>query len=161
MIYAKLPDGATESAEHTATAPDSFRTEADLLAGGFLPLAQTDPPDEDAGTGYYWNARYKVEEGRVVQFWVREQAAVSPRVFSRLKLKMALARQGLLPQFLAVLEQIELVPGSGYMASEAFGDAVTLSEDYDGFAAAVAAVKTALGVTDDDVERILAASVAE
>jgi len=134
MIYAKLPDGATESAEHSATAPDSFRTEADLLAGGFLPLAQTDPPDEDAGTGYYWNARYKVEEGRVVQFWVREQAAVSPRVF---------------------------VPGSGYMASEAFGDAVTLSEDYDGFAAAVAAVKTALGVTDDDVERILAASVAE
>ncbi len=46
------------------------------------------------------------------------------------------------------------------MASDAFADAVNLSESNDGFKAAVQAAKTALGVTDEQVEAILAASVA-
>lgn len=85
----------------------------------------------------------------------------APRVFSKLKLKMALAQAGLLQQFLAVLQGVELIEGSGYMASDAFADAVNLSEANDEFKAAVQAAKNELGVTDEDVERILSASVAD
>lgn len=88
------------------------------------------------------------------------EEVVLPRTFSKLKLKMALAQAGVLQQFLTALQGVELIDGSGYMASDAFADAVNLSEANDGFKAAVKAAKTALGVTDEDVERILSASVA-
>lgn len=92
---------------------------------------------------------------------VEPPAPGTPRTFSKLKLKMALARAGLLQQFLTVLQGVELIEGSGYMASDAFADAVNLSESNDGFKAAVKAAKDALGVTDEQIEAILEASVAD
>ena len=131
---------------------------------GYYRLVETDMPTPPEG--YHEEKRYAYDDAEhptvIVQTWAEvEDPPAPPRTFSRLKLKIALAKQGLLQQFLAVLQNIELVPNSGYMASEAFGDAVTLSEGFEGFGDAVSAVKTALGVTDAQVEAILAASVAD
>ena len=128
-----------------------------LLANEYLPVETVgEMPSAD-----YFETNYDVSEDgtRLLQsFFVPPRA---PRTFSKLKLKMVLAQAGLLQQFLSVLQGVELIEGSGYMASDAFADAVNLSESNDGFKAAVKAAKNALGVTDEDVERILAASVAD
>ena len=134
-----------------------------LNSQGWYRLETTPAPE--AQDGYHAEPRYAYDNDeaptRIVQSWeVVQDAPPPPRVFSKLKLKMALAQAGLLQQFLAVLQGVELIEGSGYMASDAFADAVNLSEANDGFKAAVKAAKDALGVTDKDVERILAASVA-
>ena len=130
----------------------------------YYPLQTSEQPTPQ--DGYHAEPRYAYDDAesptKIVQTWeIVQDAPPPPRTFSRLKLKLVLARKGLLQQFLAALQNIELVPNSGYMASDAFNDAVTLSEGFEGFGAAVAAIKTALGVTDEQVEAILAASVAE
>ncbi len=123
-------------------------------------------PGPNPRDGYHLEPRYAYDDAesptKIVQSWVEvEDPPPPPRVFSKLKLKMALAQARLLQQFLAVLQGVELVEGSGYMASDAFADAVNLSEANDGFKAAVKAAKDNLGLTDEEVERILAASVAD
>jgi len=134
-----------------------------LNSQGWYRLETTPAPETQ--DGYHAEPRYAYDNDetptRIVQSWeVVQDPPTPPRVFSKLKLKMALAQAGLLQQFLAVLQGVELIEGSGYMASDAFADAVNLSEANDGFKAAVKAAKNALGVTDEDVERILSASVA-
>lgn len=159
-LWAKLPDGLTESAELIVTGPDDFRTEEDLRADNYLPLVYTAPPDVPAGRGYYWNARYRrIEDERIEQFWVEEEAPVVPRTISKFKLKLAIAQAGLLSDFTTLLSQVEVAPG--YMGDEAFRDAVTLDDDNPKFKAAVQLVKQQFGMTDEEVERILAASVAD
>lgn len=138
--------------------------EAYLNSQGWYRLETTPAPEPQ--DGYHAEPRYAYDSDetptRIVQSWVEvENPPPPPRVFSKLKLKMALAQAGLLQQFLAVLQGVELIEGSGYMASDAFADAVNLSEANDGFKAAVKAAKNALGVTDEQVEEILAASVAD
>ena len=76
-----------------------------------------------------------------------------------MKLKIALARAGFLQPFLDLLGDIEVAPG--YSASEAFADAVNLSEGHPAFAQVVAAASEALGVTQAQVDEILSASVAD
>lgn len=153
MLYAQLPDGETESAIITAT-------DANEPPEGCLPLVYTDPPDVPAGRGYQWGARYRRVEGeRIEQFWVEEEAPVVPRTISKFKLKLAIAQAGLLSDFTNLLSQVEVAPG--YMGDEAFRDAVTLDDDNPKFKAAVKLVKQQFGMTDEEVERILAASVAD
>jgi len=135
-----------------------------LNSQGWYRLENTPAPETQEG--YHAEPRYAYDSDetptRIVQTWEAVQdTPPPPRVFSKLKLKMALAKAGLLQQFLAVLQGVELIEGSGYMASDAFADAVNLSEANDGFKAAVKEAKKALGVTDEQVEAILAASVAE
>lgn len=153
MLYATLPNGATESAEHTVV-------DAEEQPDGFLPLVYTDRPDSTARRGYQWGARYRRIDGeRVEQFWVEEEVPVVPRTFSKFKLKLAIASEGYLDEFTAMLSSFEVVPG--YMGDEAFRDAVTLDEDHPKFKEAVRLAKDNLGLTDEEVERILAASVAD
>lgn len=83
----------------------------------------------------------------------------APRVFSKLKLKGAIATAGLLPAFKEMLSGMEVAPG--YTAQEAFDDAVNLSEAHPKFADAVAVAKQILPVTDEQIEAILEASVAD
>lgn len=170
MTYAHLIDQTTistnpprsaiiDGAQVVGELPESY-----LNSQGWYRLEQTPAPETQ--DGYHAEPRYAYDNDEaptvIVQSWeVVQDAPPPPRTFSRLKLKLVLARKGLLQQFFAALQNIELIEGSGYMASEAFGDAVTLSEDFEGFGAAVAAIKTALGVTDEQVEEILAASVAD
>lgn len=138
--------------------------EAYLNSQGWYRLTETPMPEPR--TGYHYEQRFAYDSDEaptaIVQSWLEvEDPPAPPRTFSKLKLKMALAQAGLLQQFLDVLQGVELIEGSGYMASDAFADAVNLSEANDGFKAAVQAAKNELGVTDEDVERILAASVAD
>jgi len=135
-----------------------------LNSQGWYRLDTTLAPETQ--DGYHAEPRYAYDNDetptRIVQSWiVVEDPPAQPRTFSKLKLKMALAQAGFLQQFLTVLQGVELIKGSGYMASDAFADAVNLSESNDGFKAAVQAAKNALGVTDEQIEAILAASVAD
>ncbi len=140
-------------------------TRPDVMnALGFYLVQETPMPEPRIG--YHYERRYAYDDletpTAILQTWIEvEDPPAPPRTFSKLKLKMALAQAGLLQQFLDVLQGVELIEGSGYMASDAFADAVNLSEANDGFKAAVQAAKNELGVTDEDVERILAASVAD
>lgn len=125
---------------------------------GFLPFDETPAPEPREG--YHEEARYAVADGRIVQSWVEvANPPPPPRVFSKLKLKGAIATAGLLPAFKEMLAGMEVAPG--YTAQEAFDDAVNLSEAHPKFADAVAVAKQILPVTDEQIEAILAASVAE
>ena len=168
--YAKLVSATQidRNAPRVATIDGTLVTgelpEAYLNSLGWYRLRETPAPD--AREGYHYEFRFAYDDESaptaILKNWIEvENPPPPPRVFSKLKLKMALAQAGLLHQFLAVLQGVELIEGSGYMASDAFADAVNLSEANDGFKAAVQAAKNALGVTDEDVKRILAASVAE
>ena len=125
---------------------------------GFLPLDESDPPTPPPG--YHEEARYAVLGGRIVQTWEEVvDPPAPPRIFSKLKLKLALATGGYLAAVKELLAGIDVAPG--YSAAEAFADATNIAENHPGFAAAVGAAKQTLGVTDEQVEAVLAASVVD
>ena len=148
--HARLPDGRTVAGE----------LPADYLASlGYHPLDEAQRPSEDPAAGTHWEARYALDGGDVVQSWVQvENPPPPPRTFSKFRLKLAIASAGFLPQFEQLLASVEVLPG--YSGAAAFADAVTLDEDNEKFKDAVKAVKSQFGLTDEQVEEILAASVA-
>lgn len=124
----------------------------------------TETPAPETQDGYHAEPRYAYDSEEapttIVQSWeVVQDAPPPPRVFSKLKLKGAIATAGLLPAFKEMLSGMEVAPG--YTAKEAFDDAVNLSEAHPKFADAVAVAKQILPVTDEQIEAILAASVAD
>ncbi len=78
------------------------------------------------------------------------------RVFSRLYLELAIAKLGLIDQFDALLKRIEIEPG--YSAYRAFERANEISEDFPGFNEHLQTIKTELGLTDQQVESVLASA---
>ena len=149
--HARLPDGRTVSGE----------LPADYLATlGYHPLDEAPRPSEDPAAGTHWEPRYALAEGRVAQSWIEvPDPPAPPRTISKFKLKLAIASAGFLPQFEQLLASVEVLPG--YSGAAAFADAVTLDEDHPKFRDAVAAVRERFGLTAEEVEAILAASVAE
>ena len=124
--------------------------------------AEAGTPDE----GYHLEPRYNYDDAehqtKVVRTFVQVADPVPtrpPRTISKFRLKMALANLGLLDQFTEMLSQVEVAPG--YMGDEAFRDAVTLDEDNEKFQGAVTLVKQEFGLTDEQIESILAASVSQ
>lgn len=120
-------------------------------------------PGPNPRDGYHLEPRYAYDDAenptKIEQSWAEVQdPPAPPRVFSKLKLKGAIATAGLLPAFKEMLSGMEVAPG--YTAKEAFDDAVNLSEAHPKFADAVAVAKQILPVTDEQIESILAASVA-
>ena len=120
---------------------------------GFLPYdaePQPEPP-----VGYHEEARYAVEDGRIKQSWVEVQdPPPPPRSLSKVKLMRALKARSLwltVKAFIAAREDY----------SDEWELSTTLDEDNELVVAAVAALKAQLGLTDEQVEQILAASVAE
>ena len=129
-----------------------------LATLGYYPLVETPAPAP--AEGCHVEPRYALEGGEVVKGWVQvEDPPPSPRTFSKYKMKLAIAQAGYLDEFTAMLASVEVAPG--YNGAEAFRDALTLDEDHQKFKAAVKMAKDNLGLTDEDVERILAASVAK
>lgn len=133
-----------------------------LNSQGWYRLRETPMPT--AREGYHVERRYAYDDAgaptAIVESWVEVQdPPPPPRVFSKLKLKGAIATAGLLPAFKELLSGMEVAPG--YTAKEAFDDAVNLSEAHPKFADAVAVAKQILPVTDEQIEAILAASVAD
>ena len=133
-----------------------------LNSQGWYRLENTPAPDTK--DGYHAEPRYAYDNDeaptRIVQSWeVVQDPPPPPRVFSKLKLKGAIATAGLLPAFKELLSGMEVAPG--YTAKEAFDDAVNLSEAHPKFADAITVAKQTLPVTDEQIEAILAASVAD
>lgn len=129
---------------------------------GWYRLRETPAPTP--AEGYHVERRYAYDDAgaptAIVESWVEVQdPPAPPRTFSKYKMKLAIAQAGYLDEFTAMLASVEVAPG--YNGAEAFRDALTLDEDHQKFKAAVKMAKDNLGLTDEDVERILAASVAE
>lgn len=118
---------------------------------GFLPIDEQEPPEPQAGC--HVEPRYALAEGRIAQTWVQVEDPKLPRSLSKRKLYRALAAEGVWPAV------------KGYMESagcwEDFQLATTLDEDDPLIQDAVVALKASLGLTDEKVEALLAASVAE
>lgn len=128
-----------------------------LATLGYYPLRETPAPAP--AEGCHVEPRYALDGGEVVQGWVQvPNPPPPPRTFSKFRLKLAIASKGFLPQFEQLLASVEVLPG--YSGAAAFADAVTLDEDHPKFRDAVAAVRERFGLTAEEVEEILAASVA-
>lgn len=134
-----------------------------LNSQGWYRLAET-PMPENPQEGYHYEQRFAYDNDEaptaIVRSWVEvENPPPGPRTFSKFKLKLAIASAGYLDEFTMMLSSVEVAPG--YDGAAAFADAVTLDEDHPKFKDAVQMAKDNLGLTDEDVERILAASVAD
>lgn len=124
---------------------------------GWYRLEETPMPEPREG--YHYEARYAYDSAeaptRVVRSWVEVQdPPPPPRSLSKVKLMRALKARSLWIPVKAFIE-----------ASEDYADewalSTTLDEDNALIVSAVAALKAQLGLTDEQVEAILAASVAE
>ena len=116
-------------------------------------------PAPDTQDGYHAEPRYAYDSDetptRIVQSWeVVQDPPPPPRSLSKVKLMRALKSKGL---WLPVKTFIA--------ASEDYADewelSTTLDEDNELIVSAVAALKAQLGLTDEQVEEILSASVAD
>ena len=132
-----------------------------LNSQGWYRLVETPMPT--ARDGYHYEFRFAYDDESaptaILKNWIEvENPPPPPRTFSKIKLKGAIAEAGLLDEFKAMLETVEVKPG--YTAAEAFADAVTLDENHPDFKDAVALAQRELGIPPELVESILAASVA-
>ena len=121
---------------------------------GFLPLHETPMPEQPAPEGSHYEPRYSVIEERIAETWVAvPDPPTPPRTFSKRRLYRALSAAEVWTPAKAYMEQ------AGVWEDWEF--ATTLEEDDPLIVAAIAALKQQLGLTDEQVEAILAASVAE
>lgn len=78
------------------------------------------------------------------------------RSFSKIRLKMAIAKAGLLQAFETMLSSIEIAPG--YTALDAWNDAQVIRDDFEGFNGMIETIKTSLGVSNEIIEQILSSA---
>ncbi|MBQ1429611.1 MAG: hypothetical protein IIZ06_08075 [Kiritimatiellae bacterium] len=120
---------------------------------GWRPVLRPQTPD-DPQEGYHYEERYAEVERGIQVSWVEvADPPPPPRVFSKRKLYRALSAAEVWTPAKAYMEQAGCWEDWEY--------ATTLDEDDPLLVAAVNALKTQLGLTDEQVEAILAASVAE
>ena len=150
-------DGQMRDGDTWIVAP----TAADFARFGWLPVI--DEPAPTPPEGYHYEPRGPVEkDGAIVRVtWeLVEDPPSPPRIFSCLYLEAALLKRGLLPAFDALLDSqtIEDPPGSGYTMPlrRAYNRANDISSAHPLFGQYFAAAKTALGVSDETAEEILA-----
>lgn len=139
---------------HGSTVCGDLSTIPGLLESlGWKPVMRPQKPD-DPQAGYHYEVRYSDEEDCIQASWVEvADPPPPPRVFSKRKLYRALSAAEVWAPAKTYMEQ------SGCWEDWEF--ATTLDEDDPLLVAAVNALKTQLGLTDEQVEAILAASVAE
>lgn len=130
---------------------------------GWYPVQKVLPkPTPAAGEELAYS--YTVREGTAYKeyFIVPAGTSFMPRVFSKLSLEMALFKAGLLSAVDAFIDSQTITnqQGDEMPLRRAYNTAITFREDNEYFAPMVSAVKTTLGLTDEQVEAILAASVA-
>lgn len=158
--YGRLTDGVLKYAPDTIHAGDTWNVcpnAAAYLAAGWLPVVDS-RPTEPAPEGKHWEAQGWAEDGGSI---VRQYALVDDppvyRTYSKLKLYAALVSAGLWEGVKTWLEAQEV---GGMNAYTAFSLAQDLTDSNEMFASYLAQLKEALGVSDEVVEQILAASVA-
>ena len=101
---------------------------------------------------------YDEQQNAIVASYEFEDAPKPVRIFSKLKLYGALTQAGLWDQFESWLKTQKI---NGINAYTAFSLAQDLNDSNELFNDVVDQVKTALGVSDETVEMILEASIAE
>lgn len=156
MTYAKLISETAIDRNPPRSAVIDGRTvcgrlPADYLATlGYYPLVETPaPPPEE---GCHVEPRYACDDAEdpsaVVQSWAQvADPPPPPRVFSKMKVVLALREMGVWPQVKAWIEAQDLY--DVYLAAQDF------REDDPYFAQGLAALKSQLGITDGQAEAIL------
>lgn len=109
------------------------------------------PPEPPAGQ-MVAATRYVDQGDRVVAVYDYAPIPRAPRVFSKLYLVMALKKRGLFEQFMVVVRAAQL--------EAEWNAAQDVAEDFPGFVDFTAQIGAALGLTDAQVEEILAEAVA-
>ena len=145
--------------KHLEYAPTWLRTDAGIvvnpsdeqyLADGWLKNVRNAPETRE---GYVARVEgYEARDGQIYAVYAYEAVTPPPRVFSKLYLILALKKRGLYEQFKAMLVSAGL--------DDLWIAANELNEGYEGFDSFVAQAKTALGLTDAEVENILGEAVA-
>lgn len=98
--YARiLDDGNIET-----TIVDNDEILAMRISQGFLPLDRIDPPTEILPRGQYYAPRYRIDDGRCVQYWVIEHCEIPPQTYSKLKILLAAQQAGMGSAFINLLE---------------------------------------------------------
>jgi hypothetical protein len=162
MTYAKLisetriDTGAPRSAVIDGSTVCGQLPEDYLNSIGWYRLEETPAPEPREG--YHFEARYAYDSAeaptRVVRSWAEVQdPPPPPRSLSKRKLYRALSAAGIWEPVKAYMESVG--------AWTDFDLATTLDEDDPLIVAAVAALRQSLGLSDEQVEAILTASVAE
>lgn len=152
--YAKIIDGRPDFAGAVITLPDGRRvanpTEAHLHAAGYKPYID-EPPQTDA-EHYAAPIGWEDRDGAIRRTYeVRELPPPPPRTFSKYRLVSALMQADLWTGVKAWIENTEGAYDL-YLAAE------DISEDEPLLAQGIAALKSELGITDEQVEAILAAA---
>ena len=135
---------------------------ADWAQAGYLPLYGTDLvlPEQ----GKHWQRTGKIKDADTNYFWeyiLVDDPPPPPRVFSKLKLELALFKAGLLPAVDSFIDSQTIAneQGETMPLRRAYSTALTFAEDNEYFAPFLAAIKSTLGIDDATAEAILSASV--
>lgn len=152
----KIDTNAPRSAVIDGSTVCGLLPEPYLNSIGWYRLEETPAPEPREG--YHFEARYAYDSAeaptRVVRSWAEVQdPPPPPRSLSKRKLYRALGAAGIWEGAKSYMESAGCWEDWQY--------ATTLDEDDPLIVAAVAALKAQLGLTDEQVEAILAASVAE
>lgn len=144
-MYGRIVDGRFEKAPNCIN--NDFNLSAEkYLEAGYLPVIEEAPnPPEGMEPAY---REYVEEDGKIVYRWRYRVPVKVPRVFSKLRAVEALMELGVWGEVRAWIEEQGLY--DLYLA------AVEFSEDDERFVAGVSALKSKLGLTDEQVENILA-----
>lgn len=153
------PTGETEhkTADWDERRTEVFPTDADKALMGYLPLSP-DYPVDPAPEGQHWERTGKIEpndgDGYRWVYVLVDNPPPPQRVFDKYKLVDALMEAGVWNHVEAWLKETPNAWTRALMAPD-------ISEDEPLLAQGIDAVKELLGLTDEQVEAILAASVME
>ena len=158
------PTGEQEHKERdwTETRHVQQPSPSDWLAAGYKRLYDTDPGLHEQGK--HWERTGKIVDADTYFFWeyvLVDDPPPRPRVFSKLKLELALFKAGLLDEVDAFIDSQTITNENGETMPlrRAYSTALTFAEDNEYFAPFLAAIKTTLGIDDATAEEILSASV--
>ena len=124
-----------------------------LLSMGYLPVEEDDGEIPEQTEKKHLEERYRLEETRIVRYYVLVDDPPRNLSLSKRKLMNNLKSRGIWTQVKAFMEQ------NGYW--DDWDASTTLDEQEEMMQAAVAALKSAFQMSDESVEEIIAGSAAE
>ena len=125
---------------------------------GYLPVVEASPSEPPREWYHYTPDGWEARDGAIRRVW-REEAnpPPPPRRWTRLSIKTALAKAGMLSQALAYLSGVEIA--TGYSAASALTDCDYIEEGYpnaEAWSALLDGAAVALGKTREEIDAFLA-----